>query len=148
MRPVGTVVGGRTEPEDDGWDTETCEIVLDARFGEDALAGLDAFSHAEVVYQFHLVAEDEVVSGARRPRGRSEWPAVGIFAQRGRLRPNRIGVSICRIVKLDGTRLTVQGLDAVAGSPVLDVKPYLTGFAPRGEVREPLWAQEIMAAYW
>lgn len=149
MAPIGYVRGGRVEPADDGWDAETCTIELDpAGFTTDALAGLDAFSHAEVVYHFHLVDEADVVAGARRPRGRADWPEVGIFAQRGRVRPNRIGVSVCRVLGVDGLALRVTGLDAVDGTPVLDIKPYLAGFAPRGAVREPGWATEIMAEYW
>ena len=146
---IGFVRGGRAEPTDDDWDREVCEIELDtARFDASALAGLDAFSHVEVVYQFHLVDEQAVVLGARRPRGRADWPLVGIFAQRGRVRPNRLGVSVCALVKCSGTTVTVRGLDAIDGTPVLDLKPYLTGFAARGEVREPQWAQEIMSSYW
>lgn len=149
LAPIGIVRGGRGEPTDDGWDAETCTIELDAqRFAPDALAGLDAFSHAEVVFHFHLVDEAAVVSGARRPRGRPDWPAVGIFAQRGRVRPNRLGVSVCRILGVDGLAVRVAGLDAIDGTPVLDIKPHMTGFAPRGPVTEPAWATELMAGYW
>lgn len=148
VEPVGFVRGGRVEPDDDGWAVETCTIELDGRFADDALRGLDAFSHVEVVFHFHLVDETDVVAGARRPRGRVDWPEVGIFAQRGRVRPNRIGVSVAEVIGIQGTRLTVRGLDAIDGTPVLDLKPYLRGFAPRGEVAEPPWATEIMSAYW
>jgi tRNA (Thr-GGU) A37 N-methylase len=149
VHPVGFVRGGRVEPDDDGWGQEVCTIELDgARFDASALVGLDAFSHVEVVFQFHLVEETDVVLGARRPRGRADWPEVGIFAQRGRVRPNRLGVSVAAVLGVTGTELTVRGLDAVDGSPVLDVKPCLRGFAPRGDVREPPWATEIMSAYW
>ena len=148
LEPIGTVRGGRTEPTDDGWDAERCTIQLAERFGPDALAGMDAFSHVEVVFQFHLVAEDEVVAGARRPRGRPDWPEVGIFAQRGRVRPNRLGVTICRLLAVDRTRLEVGGLDAIDGTPVLDVKPVMRSFLPRHEVREPAWSLELMAGYW
>ena len=88
--------------------------------------------------------------GARapRPRGREDWPKIGIFAQRGKNRPNRIGLTVCRIVSVSGLRVEVEGLDAIDGAPVLDIKPYMSGFGPRGEVREPAWAGEIMAAYW
>jgi len=149
LHPIGVVRGGRPEPVDDGWDAETCVVALDGeRFGPEALAGLDAFSHIEVVYLFDRVDEAEVVSGARRPRGRADWPEVGIFAQRGRVRPNRLGVTVCRLLGVDGLDVTVQGLDAIDGTPVLDLKPYLSGFAARGDVVEPAWASEIMAAYW
>jgi tRNA-Thr(GGU) m(6)t(6)A37 methyltransferase TsaA len=146
--PIATVRGGRVEAVDDDWDAETATIAFDPRFAPEALAGLDAFSHVEVVYHFHQVDEADVVAGARRPRGRTDWPEVGIFAQRGRVRPNRLGVTICRLLEVSGLEVVVQGLDAIDGTPVLDLKPYLTGFAPRGAVREPAWATEIMADYW
>ena len=110
--------------------------------------GLDAFSHIEVVFFFHCVPEDKIESGARHPRNREDWPRVGIFAQRGKNRPNRIGLTTCRIVSVSGCDLEVEGLDAIDGTPVLDIKPVMTGFVPRGEVREPDWAREIMAGYW
>ena len=73
---------------------------------------------------------------------------AGIFAQRGKNRPNRLGVCVCRVVGVDGLAVEVEGLDAIDGTPVLDIKPVLKGFLPRGEVREPAWATEIMKDYW
>ena len=148
VQPIGFVTAGRAEAVDDGWDAETTTISLTDRFDETALQGLDAFSHIEVIFQFHLVREDAVVLGARHPRERLDWPAIGIFAQRGRVRPNRLAVSVCRLTAVTGTTLTVVGLDAIVGSPVLDIKPVMTGFVPRGEIRQPAWATEIMSAYW
>lgn len=149
MQSVGRVSGGRTDPIDDDWGDSRAVIELDpARFDDTALAGLDAFSHAEIVFVFDQVADDEIVSGARHPRGRRDWPKIGIFAQRGKNRPNRIGVTVCRVVSVSGLRLEVEGLDAIDGTPVLDIKPVMSGFVPRGEVREPQWAREIMAGYW
>lgn len=149
LTAIGRVHGGRTEPIDDDWGASRATILLDpARFGDDALAGLEAFSHVEIVYLFDKVAEADVVLGARRPRGRADWPELGIFAQRGRTRPNRLGVTVCRRVSAAGLRLEVEGLDAIDGTPVLDIKPYMTGFAPRGAVSEPDWARELMAGYW
>lgn len=147
MRPVGVVRSPRAEPIDDDWGDVEATIELDARFGPEALRGLDAFSHVEVVYRFHRVDESSVHTGARRPRGNPDWPEVGIFAQRGKDRPNRIGVSVCDLVAVDGTTLRVRGLDAIDGTPVLDLKPYLRQFAPRGEVRQPAWVDELMAGY-
>jgi tRNA (Thr-GGU) A37 N-methylase len=118
------------------------------RFSSDALQGLDAFSHVDVVYCFHLLDPAEIVLGARRPRGNPDWPEVGIFAQRGRVRPNRLGITTAELVGLDGVDVRVRGLDAVDGTPVLDLKPHMTGFAPRSPVREPEWALEIMRDYW
>lgn len=149
VQPVGRVVGGRAEPTDDHWGGVRAAIELDATaFGPEALAGIEDFSHLEVVYHFHLVAEGAEERGARRPRGRADWPLVGIFAQRGKRRPGRIGVSRCRLLGVDGTRLEVEGLDAVDGTPVLDVKPVMREFEPRGVVRQPDWATELMADYY
>ena len=149
MKAVGTVRGGRTEAIDDQWGSSRAVIVLDPeQFDETALQGLGEFSHAEIVYVFDRVMAAEIVTGARHPRGRSDWPKIGIFAQRGKNRPNRMGVTVCRVVAVSGRELEVEGLDAIDGTPVLDIKPYLSGFAPRGEVREPTWAQEIMKEYW
>lgn len=149
MRPIGFVRGGRSLAIDDDWGASRAVIELDAeRFTSEALMGLEAFSHAEVVFVFDRVGDDEISYDARHPRGRKDWPRVGIFAQRGKNRPNRLGVSVCRIVQVSGLRLEVQGLDAIDGTPVLDIKPVLSGFAPRGEFREPDWAREVMAGYW
>ena len=148
VQPVAQVRGGRVQPEDDSWDCETCEIVLDERFAADALAGLDGFSHIEVVFHFDQVPDSEINTAARHPRGRSDWPLVGIFAQRGKGRPNRIGVTVCRLLSVAGRTLKVRGLDAIAGTPVLDIKPVMKGFLPRGEITEPAWAHELMKDYW
>ncbi len=117
-------------------------------FGPEALQGLTAFSHIEVVFVFDKVPPEAVETGARHPRGRKDWPLVGIFAQRGKNRPNRLGVCICKITGVQGLSVEVEGLDAIDGTPVLDIKPVLSGFLPREPVREPPWAAEIMAAYW
>jgi tRNA-Thr(GGU) m(6)t(6)A37 methyltransferase TsaA len=149
VEAIGRVVGGRTAPVDDDWDAVSATIRLDeTRFEPDALRGLDAFSHLEVLYHFHLVAADAVHVGARRPRGNPAWPEVGIFAQRGKDRPNRLGVSVCRIEAVEGIEIRVGGLDAVDGTPVFDLKPVMREFLPRGELRQPAWSSELMAGYW
>src|SRR4051812_4918775 len=125
MLPIGVVDGGRTEAIDDEWGSVEATIVLDDRFPADALEGLDAFSHLDVVFVFHLVDAEGVTVGARHPRGRADWPKVGIFAQRAKMRPNRIGVTTCELLGVDERRVRVRGLDAVAGTPVLDLKPHM-----------------------
>ena len=92
---IGHVAGGRTDPSDDDWGQSRAVIQLDpARFTPDALAGLDGFSHAEIIFLFDKVAPEKIEYGARHPRGRQDWPLVGIFAQRGKNRPNRLGVKL------------------------------------------------------
>lgn len=149
MEPVGHVRGGRAEAIDDDWGKSRAVIALDAaRFTPEALAGLDAFSHVEVIFVFDKVGDNEIVTGARHPRGNKDWPKVGIFAQRGKNRPNRVGLCTCRVVAVNGLSLEVEGLDAIDGTPVLDIKPLMQGFQPRETIREPAWAREIMADYW
>lgn len=149
ITPIGAVRGGRIDAIDDDWGNVECRIELDStRFGPESLAGLEAFSHLEVLYLFHEVGTDAIESGARRPRGNPDWPEIGIFAQRARMRPNRLGVTICEILAVEPDGVRVRGLDAIDGTPVIDLKPYMTGFSPRTTVRQPDWAIELMANYW
>lgn len=149
VEAIGRVHSSRSAAIDDDWDNVTASIQLDAeRFGPEALQGLDAFSYVEVIFLFDKVDPDQVQYATRHPRGNKDWPEVGIFAQRGRKRPNRLGSTICRIVAVDGTRLYVAGLDAIDATPVLDIKPVMSGFLPRGDVAEPDWARQLMRDYW
>lgn len=149
MHPIGTVRSRRDAAIDDEWGDVTSVIELDpARMEPDATLGMDTFSHVEVVFVFDRVDPAAVCHGARHPRGNESWPRVGILAQRAKDRPNRIGLTTCRVVRVEGLRIEVSGLDAIDGTPVLDIKPVMRGFAPRGEAREPEWAGELMAGYW
>ena len=75
---------------------------------------------------------------------------MGMFAQRARMRPNRLGVSTCRLLAVEGLDLHVRGLDAIDGSPVLDVKPYMREFEPptATRARNPSWSTELMRGYY
>lgn len=149
LRAIGFVRGGRKEPTDDGWDSVTACIELDpAWMTAESLLGLDSFSHADVIFHFHRCPRESIVTASRHPRGRPDWPLAGIFAQRSHARPNLLGLTTCRILGIDGRRVLVQGLDAVDGTPVLDIKPYLKEFAPRGATCQPDWASELMREYW
>jgi tRNA-Thr(GGU) m(6)t(6)A37 methyltransferase TsaA len=150
MRPIGTVRSPRTEPVDDGWDLIDSRIELDpSMLDPDATEGLLDFSHIEVVYVFDRVDEGEVTRGARVPRGNPAWPTIGILAQRPKARPNRIGTTVCELMAVrPGGVIEVRGLDAIDGTPVLDIKPYYAEFGPRGDVRQPAWTHELMADYW
>ena len=112
------------------------------------MRGLDGFSHVEILFVFDRVQPEEVVKGSRHPRGREDWPRVGIFAQRGKNRPNRVGSTVARIVQVDGARVVVAELDAIDGTPVVDLKPVMREFLPRGEVKQPAWVDELMRDYW
>ncbi|MGB8403689.1 MAG: SAM-dependent methyltransferase [Mycobacterium sp.] len=148
MKPIGFVREGRIDTNDDFWGGTVCRIELAEGYDADSLAGLADFSHLEIVFVFDRVAQDAVETTARHPRNRQDWPLVGIFGQRGKRRPNRIGVSRCKLIEVNGRTLVVEGLDAIDGTPVLDIKPWMTEFGPRGDVRQPPWAGELMIDYY
>jgi tRNA (Thr-GGU) A37 N-methylase len=148
-KPTGFVRSTRNEPIDDGWDGIETRIELDSKeLVPDAVLGLSNFSHIEVVFLFDRADPTKACRGARRSRGRVDWPLTGILAQRAKDRPNRLGVTVCHLLKVEEDILYVQGLDAIDGTPVLDVKPVMRGFLPRGEIRGPRWVGELMAGYW
>jgi tRNA (adenine37-N6)-methyltransferase len=148
LRPIGFVEATRTRVEDDFWGgVESC-ISLTDEFTPDALQGLAEFSHVEVIFHFHKLDPATVVTGARHPRNNPAWPVVGILAQRAKNRPNRIGATFCRMLRVEGTRLYVAELDALDGTPVLDVKPVMAEFLPSREVKQPAWSHELMREYW
>src|SRR5207253_10503194 len=135
LSPIGAVRSPVREIVDDVWGGLVSRIELDAhRFTPDSLAGLEEFSHVEIVFHFHRLGEGDLITGKRRPRGRADWPEVGIFAQRAKLWPNRIGVTVCRLLSGEGLAITVEGLDAVEGSRVAGLKPYTEEVGPNGEV--------------
>jgi tRNA (adenine37-N6)-methyltransferase len=145
---IGTVSTSRTEAIDDEWGDVVATITLHEPLGERSLLGITEFSHVEVIYLFHGVDPAGVHVGSRIPRSNPAWPEVGILAQRAKDRPNRIGLATCELIDISGASLRVRGLDAIDGTPVLDIKPYMAEFGPRGSVRQPQWSHELMANYY
>lgn len=148
INPIAYVQSTRKVVEDDFWGGLESRIVITDAIEPSALDGTEEFSHAEIIFVFHQVASEKIVCGARHPRNNPAWPKVGIYAQRGKNRPNRIGSTIARIVRREGRTLVVAELDAVDGTPVLDIKPVMAEFLPRTEVRQPAWSRELMRDYW
>lgn len=148
LKPIAVVRNSRSEIEDDNWGDVISILELDPSMPEDALHGLEDFSHAEILYYFHLVPDSKIETGARHPRNNMDWPKVGILSQRGKNRPNRLGATLVKILRREGRHLEVQGLDAIDGTPILDIKPVMREFLPRGEVHQPEWATELMKQYW
>ena len=149
VKPIGWILSGVKRDRDDSWKEVSAEIRLDeSQFGPESLSGLAEFSHVEVLFLFDQLSESEVEFKTRHPRENPKWPKVGIFAQRGRKRPNRIGATICELLGVDGASIRVRGLDAFDGSPVLDIKPVMAEFLPeKGGVRQPRWSRELMSTY-
>lgn len=149
VEALAHVVGGRIEPTDDYWGgTRSIIRIDDPRYDTDATAGLGEFSHLEIVFRFHLTDPADLHLGARRPRDNPDWPKVGTFGHRNMRRLNWIGVSRCRLIKVDGLDLHVEDLDAVDGTPVLDVKPWFEEMGPRGDVSQPSWTSQMLTEYY
>src|SRR5581483_9541865 len=113
LHPIGYVQAARSDVTDDYWGGSESRIVLDDPYGADALQGLEEYSHVEILFYLDRVDPSKVPTGLRHPRNNRDWPAVGIFAQRAKNRPNRIGTTICRFVRREGRTLVVAELDAI-----------------------------------
>lgn len=148
FKPIGTVHSSRKEMIDDDWDNEPSYIELSAEFSNEALMGLEDFSHVEIAFYMNQVNPEKIEMTARHPRNNPLWPKVGIFSQRGKNRPNPIGLTICEISKIEDNKLFLKGLDAIDGTPVLDIKPVMEEFLPRTTIRQPEWSRELMREYW
>ena len=148
LQPVATVTNTRSEIADDDWGSVISEIIIDERFPEEALDGIESFSHLEVIFFFDKVKDSDINTSARHPRNNTAWPKAGIFAQRGKNRPNKLGLCTAKLLSRTGRKLKVQGLDAIDGTPVLDIKPVMKEFLPREDIRQPQWSSELMKDYW
>lgn len=148
LTPIGYVKNERKEMRDDYWGKVTSEIIIADNLPDDCLDGIDTFSHLEIIFYFDKADAGGAVYGAAHPRGNSAWPRVGIFAQRKKDRPNHLGITIVKLVSREGRMLTVQGLDADNGTPILDIKPVVKEFLPNEEVTQPMWMTELMKDYW
>ena len=133
---------------DDFWGEVISEIKLNDEFAADALDGIEDFSHIEVVFIFTKAIAANIVTGSEHPRENKDWPKVGIFAQRKKNRPNLIGTTICELVKREGRSLFVKKLDAIDGTPVVDIKPVIKEFLPGMAIKQPNWSTELMKDYW
>jgi tRNA-Thr(GGU) m(6)t(6)A37 methyltransferase TsaA len=146
VRPIGWVRSPVTEPVDEGWGPVESRIVIepDLRAG---LRGLGEFSHLMVLTFMHRASFDPRRHLVRRPRGLAEMPEVGIFAQRVKDRPNPIGLACVPILAVEEEGVRVRGLDAIDGTPVLDLKPYFQEFDFPGPTRAPDWVRILMQGY-
>ena len=148
LTPIAVIKNDRKEIKDDDWGGIVSEIVLEEFLSEDTLNGMEDFSYMEIIYYFHRVDVSKINYNTRHPRNNKQWPSVGIFAQRGKNRPNLLGHSIVKLLRKENRSLFVDGLDAINGTPVLDIKPVMREFLPAGEVTQPQWASELMQNYW
>jgi len=144
---IGTVKCTVTEMSQGGWAKVDSEIHLDPQYAP-GLQGLGGFSHAIVVFMLDRAQGfDPAKQLLRKPRGMEDLDAVGVFAQRTKFRPNPLGVTAVRLLGIAGNVVKVRGLDALDGTPVLDIKPYVPAFDRVDDARLPPWVAHMMEGY-
>ena len=142
IRPIGVVRNSVRDPRPDGWEQVRSDLIFREDL-EGALDGIEAYSHVIVVFAFHLVPEEARMTRLH-PRGDLSLPEQGVLATRSQLRPSPIGVSVVPLLRRRRTILRVLGLDAIDGTPVLDIKPYFPHYDSVPDAKVPEWAQRLV----
>jgi tRNA-Thr(GGU) m(6)t(6)A37 methyltransferase TsaA len=143
---IGIVRSPVKEGVDENWGSVISEIHIKEKYAG-GLRGIDSFSHIIVVFEMHRSTWSPDSDLVRRPQGRSDMPLTGIFAQRAKHRPNPIGITTVKLLAVQENILTVQGLDAIDETPVLDIKPYFPQFDLASGLRYPEWVDRLMKNY-
>jgi tRNA-Thr(GGU) m(6)t(6)A37 methyltransferase TsaA len=141
MRPIGIVRNAITQPRPHGWEHVRSDIIVREELSP-MLEGIDGYSHIIIVFSFHRVPEQERRERVR-PRGSESVPEQGVLATRSQLRPNPIGIAVVPLVKRRKNILRVEGLDAIDGTPILDIKPYFPNYDAVPGAKVPEWARLI-----
>jgi tRNA-Thr(GGU) m(6)t(6)A37 methyltransferase TsaA len=124
IKSIGQVKNNINWLQQESWRDVVSELILEANL-EAATEGLEQFSHIIVIFWMHRISTDREVTFKVHPRNRQDLPLVGLLATRAPIRPNPIGVSVVELLECRGNTLKVKGLDAINGTPILDIKPYL-----------------------
>lgn len=141
LEPIAIVKNGARETGRRDWDRVVSELILRPDL-EDALDGLEKFSHLIVIFWMHLSPSGECAAHKTHPQMRPDLPLVGLFATRSPVRINPLGLSVVMLLERKGNILKVVGLDALDGTPVLDIKPYLPGDSV-AHMKVPEWVQRL-----
>lgn len=147
LRPIGYVRSPVKQTRPDGWRDVVSRVVVRPELA-DALLNLGDYSHVVIVFWPHKVPED--VRGSKHqlhPRDDPQNPLMGILATRSQIRFNPILVSAVKLLSVKGNVLKVRGLDAIDGTPVLDVKPYLPHYDGIPDARVPKWVSDAQARH-
>lgn len=147
LNAVATVKNTRKTPIDDFWEAVETEIVLADHIPTEAFDNISEFSHLEIIYYFDQVKQEEIVYSGR-PRGNPNYPEMGIFGQRKKDRPNSIGLCTVELLAHNDRTIKVKYLDAIDGTPVLDIKPVFREFEPQKPIEQPMWVTDLMQHYW
>jgi len=140
LHPIGTVANGEQDLARVDWSRQRSEIRLNEG-SEDRLLGLADYSHVYVIGWLDRIPEDLRERPTAYPAGDDRLPLQGALALRGGARPNPISVTVCLLLAVEGATLTVEGLDLIDGTPILDVKPYIAFYDARPDATLPRWAE-------
>ncbi len=147
VRAIGYVTSDYADPADvrhrhDRWTDDVSVIRFVGRYGR-LLGGLEGYSHAAILFWIHRARQWKMPKDHHKPKH------VKVFATRMPVRPNPIGLSVVEVVEVSPGRgrLTVRGLDAVDGTPILDVKPYIANFDSVPEATVPDWVAEHLDSH-
>jgi len=138
LKAIGIVRNEVKQPLRHGWREIVSDIVVDSNLTE-ALDNLDEFSHIIVLYWMHQLPAGKQLSLKVHPMGKTELPLVGRFATRSPNRPNPVGQATVRLLERRGNILRVKGLDAIDGTPVIDIKPYIPKYDSATDAKAPPW---------
>lgn len=139
LKAIGFVRNEMKQPVREGCEEIISDIVIDDSLAE-SLDGLEEYSHIIVLYWLHRADTTGRVAAKVHPMGRSDLPLVGLFATRSPHRPNPLGKATVRLLERQGNVLKVKGLDAMDGTPVLDIKPYLPGYDSKDDAKVAPWS--------
>ncbi|MCL2253451.1 MAG: tRNA (N6-threonylcarbamoyladenosine(37)-N6)-methyltransferase TrmO [Lachnospiraceae bacterium] len=143
---IGTVKSNATEKVDHNWGDIVSEIIIKEEL-QIGLKGLEDFSHVIIIYHLSEASFIKEKHLTRKPQGRDDMPTVGIFSQRAKDRPNAIGVTSVKLLSIEQNIVKVQGLDAINGTPILDIKPYYPQYDMKENATVPEWVNVLMADY-
>jgi len=146
LKPIGIVSSPVTERMDINWGKVKSKIILKPEF-DGALLGLEGFSHAIIVTYLHQANYEKEKHLQRRPRNLETMPKIGILSQRAKNRPNPIGITAVEIINVGNDYLEVKGLDAINGTPILDIKPYYPHYDKIDNPKIPEWVDRLMSDY-
>ncbi|HEY0299101.1 MAG TPA: TrmO family methyltransferase [Arachidicoccus sp.] len=148
LRPIATAKNSSKEPTDDYWETIIAEIELAAHIETQSFDSISDFSHLEIIYYFDKVKDEDIIFSGH-PRGNLNYPLAGIFRQRKKDSPNKTGLATVALLAHNGrTAIKVKYLDAIDGTPALDIKPVFKECQLKTAIRQPTWADNLMKNYW
>lgn len=139
IRPIGYVINEIKKPRFGGWQDLISEIHLLPDFSE-GLEGIQDYSHLVILYWMDKV---DKIKLKMHPQGKDGVPTVGIFACRCPSRPNPIAVTTCQFIEIKERILKVKGLDAIDGTPIIDIKPYWPQYDVVVALKYPEWVNKL-----